>query len=54
MTAVASTSGKQDADHNQSIECPRFSRGQKEILLDHEDAKGKDSIINSPCQGGNQ
>ncbi|GMC42123.1 unnamed protein product [Saccharomyces cerevisiae] len=51
MTAVASTSGKQDADHNQSIECPRFSRGQKEILLDHEDAKGKDSIINSPVSG---
>ncbi|CAI4609715.1 CEI_1a_G0033790.mRNA.1.CDS.1 [Saccharomyces cerevisiae] len=51
MTDVASTKGKHESDHTQLIESPRFSRGQKEILLDHEDTKGKDSIINSPVSG---
>lgn len=53
MTAIASINGKHDPDHtsNQPIECPRFSRGQKEIVLDHEDIKGKDSIVNSPVSG---
>lgn len=51
MTAVASTNGKHESDHNQPIECPRFSRGKKEIVLDREDAKGKDSVMNSPVSG---